>query len=45
MLLLRYFDHFLLTWSQIFCHNYSVHPDGFGGVSVWQKFDFKRVNL
>jgi len=26
------------------CNNYSVHPDGFGGVSVWQKYGFKRVN-
>src|SRR5450631_1024812 len=26
------------------CNNYSVHQDGFGGVSVWQRYDFKRVN-
>src|ERR1700730_16925213 len=26
------------------CNNYSVLPDGFGGVSVWRKFDCKRVN-
>src|ERR1700680_2796813 len=26
------------------CNNYPVQPGGFGGVSVWQKYDFKRVN-
>ena len=25
------------------CNNYSVHPDEFGGVSVWQKYGFKKV--